>query len=298
MKTKEQLIAEHKAPPLIVGDVIDVDIPYIKKDYRKKGKKGNYEMVEIECHFRHTGVIEWLSEDGEECRATFESHSLPFEIGKTFLTKYATRNAYRIGYNPFIEINWWGRIQFTAYQLQSLINFLGFSRASRSYKFDQVCAVEVPEVNWNPFVIGENGEEISYQRDFVWTLQDKQLLIESIYNNLEIGKILVRRRSYNWVKKRVEEGKEAAFTDIVDGKQRCSTILDFLQNKFPDMHGHYWDDLSGYAQNRFYDYNGFAFGMLGEEATDKDVLNSFLNVNFTGVQLSQEHLDYVKSIKI
>jgi hypothetical protein len=34
-----------------------------------------------------------------------------------------------------------------------------------------------------------------------------------------------------------------------------------------------------------------------ENATDEDVIATFLGVNFTGVPMSQEHIDYVKEIQ-
>jgi hypothetical protein len=37
---------------------------------------------------------------------------------------------------------------------------------------------------------------------------------------------------------------------------------------------------------------------LDENSTDKDVLSVFLAINFTGVPMSKEHIEYVKSIKI
>lgn len=33
-----------------------------------------------------------------------------------------------------------------------------------------------------------------------------------------------------------------------------------------------------------------------EGTTDKDVINAFLGVNFTGIQMSQEHINFVKEI--
>lgn len=36
--------------------------------------------------------------------------------------------------------------------------------------------------------------------------------------------------------------------------------------------------------------------MKGEKATDEDVIETFLMVNFTGKIMSQEHIDYVKEI--
>jgi hypothetical protein len=86
--------------------------------------------------------------------------------------------------------------------------------------------------------------------------------------------------------------------DCVDGKQRFFAILEFLQNKYPDSHGNYWNDLSPKAQRRFLDFANLSYGELGENATDEDVIDNFLTLNFTGVPMSREHIEYVKSFNM
>ena len=49
---------------------------------------------------------------------------------------------------------------------------------------------------------------------------------------------------------------------------------------------------------KIYSFRGVTIGELGELATDEDVKDTFLSINFTGVPMSQDHIDYVKSIKI
>ncbi|HWY34387.1 MAG TPA: hypothetical protein VNX68_07050, partial [Nitrosopumilaceae archaeon] len=60
----------------------------------------------------------------------------------------------------------------------------------------------------------------------------------------------------------------------------------------------YFKDLSDDAQHHFLNYNKFAVGVMGEDATDKEMISAFLTLNFTGVVMSKEHLEFVKSIKI
>ena len=47
----------------------------------------------------------------------------------------------------------------------------------------------------------------------------------------------------------------------------------------------------------FADSTCFTFGIMRERSTDEDVINSFLNVNFTGTPVSREHIEYVRSLK-
>ena len=87
------------------------------------------------------------------------------------------------------------------------------------------------------------------------------------------------------------------FFDIVDGKQRLNALYEFLTNQFKDLHGNYFGDLSAMSKKVFADSTCFAFGIMRERSTDEDVINSFLNVNFTGTPMSREHIEYVRSLK-
>jgi len=159
---------------------------------------------------------------------------------------------------------------------------------------------QVPEVNFDSCVTGPKGEDIMYQRGLVWSINEKQLLIDSIYNNIEIGKFVIRARTWAWVEKRLNKGqvKYTAFADVVDGKQRLNALLDFVTNQFPDSFGNYWKDLSEHARYKFQKYMKFSYFEIDEAATDAEVLQQFLAINFTGAPMSREHIEYVKSIQL
>ena len=59
----------------------------------------------------------------------------------------------------------------------------------------------------------------------------------------------------------------------------------------------YFGDLSAMPKKVFADSTCFTFGIMRERSTDEDVINSFLNVNFTGTPMSREHIEYVRSLK-
>ena len=129
-----------------------------------------------------------------------------------------------------------------------------------------------------------------------WSLEDKQLLIESIYSNVDCGKILIRNGSWKELEKLEEGGHELAWKDITDGKQRLNTVKEFLDNKFPDIHGNYFEDLSDQAQRKLTNHQLFSYSELPENTPDNEVLRQFLRLNFSGVPQSKEHLEYVKSL--
>jgi len=58
-----------------------------------------------------------------------------------------------------------------------------------------------------------------YQRSEVWKLPKKQLLIDSILNDYDIGSIILRQ-------------KEDSKWEILDGQQRLKAIFDFVDGKF------------------------------------------------------------------
>lgn len=66
-----------------------------------------------------------------------------------------------------------------------------------------------------------------YQRKLVWTLEEKQKLIESILRRYPIPAILLAER---------EGGYE-----IIDGLQRLHTLMSFVETSFPTLDGNFFD---------------------------------------------------------
>ena len=96
--------------------------------------------------------------------------------------------------------------------------------------------------------------EREYQRNFVWTLSQKQLLIDSILQDIDIPKVYLAADvdpKINW--------------EIVDGQQRLLTIQEFVEGKFKtdldttsildvDVAGKYFQELDSAVQDQFNDY--------------------------------------------
>lgn len=192
-----------------------------------------------------------------------------------------------IGNNPFDDT--FERIQSINFQLESILFQL--------FKEDKcdIKGTPIKTSNDNPFVFID-GEKKYFQRPLIWNLEDKQLLIESIYSNVDCGKILVRNRGRGELEELQKNGHELAWKDIVDGKQRLNAIKDFIDNKFADNYGNYYDDLSKQAQRKLTNHQLFSYSELPENASDKEVLRQFLRLNFAGVPQSKEHIEFVKSL--
>lgn len=67
-----------------------------------------------------------------------------------------------------------------------------------------------------------------YQRKLVWTLEEKQRLIESILKKYPVPAILLADRA--------EGGYE-----IIDGLQRLHTVVSFIESAFPSLDRKYFD---------------------------------------------------------
>ena len=309
--TKQQQIEERMNKPFEVGDIVDINIDYEENEpkYEGKGKKrvlvNNH--VKKTCSFRgkiinkiDDNIFEVFSENSPRMPIfithRYEKHGKIANIHKC----YMKHDFSDLGANPFVEYDWNAKITFYQSDIEHILWRIGYDRRERKYKFENIEETVIPELDWNPTIINEKGEEVVYQRDFCWSLQEKQLLIDSIYNHIEIGKVVVRLRSFSWVENRIKRGiiEHTTFKQIVDGKQRCNTILGFINNEFPDSYGNYWNDLSSVAQRKFFSFRQITYGELGETSNDKDVLNTFLCINHAGKPMSPEHLEYVKSIKV
>lgn len=203
-------------------------------------------------------------------------------------------NVFNIGENPFESK--YRSVRPVAYSMDSIIFNLELSERKRSVNYE-MNGVKVNEVNWNPYIYNKDGKKEYYQRGFVWTLEDNQLLIESIYKGIGCGAILIRKRGWKTLEDMAKNGEtDLAFSDIVDGKQRLNAIRGFINNEFSDLHGNYYNDLSRFAQNKFSDHQLFYYAELGEDVTDEETIYQFLKLNHAGKPQSKEHIEFVTNL--
>lgn len=125
-----------------------------------------------------------------------------------------------------------------------------------------------------------------YQRDYVWEEQDKLNLIESIFNHIEIGKFaFIENSSKTWT--------QTGFSyEVVDGKQRLQTIVDFYEGKLK-YKGLSFRDLSVEDRNHFISYP-VSIATL-DEMTKEEVYRYFLYMNKHGKVMSEEHLQKIEA---
>lgn len=142
------------------------------------------------------------------------------------------------------------------------------------------------KVDWDVYLPSKG---INLQRPFVWTLEQKQELILSILKGIKIPNVSVIQYDY------IIEGKKSLF-QIIDGKQRISSMLSFLKGEFPIIwknEEYYYEDLGETSKGEIRLYT-----LIGDKAyEDDDVKISddakiawFEMINFSGTPQDKEHL--------
>lgn len=128
---------------------------------------------------------------------------------------------------------------------------------------------------------GELNLNAHYQRDYVWGEKEQQDFLYSVFHNLPLGSIaLIDKQCWT----------DEPNYEIVDGKQRITTVLKFYNNEIPyivDGCKVFYEDLDVVTKRKFY-HKQLPYQQL-VNATEKDKLEYFYRVNFTGVPQSEEH---------
>lgn len=125
--------------------------------------------------------------------------------------------------------------------------------------------------------------EPEYQREFVWELEDKQSLIDSIFNNIDIGKFTIVTNLYT----------SKFLYEILDGKQRLRALLDYYEDRF-EYKGKRYSDLSLREQDHIKNY---AVGVAEtEDITREQKLRYFLMLNKSGHVMDKAQLEKVEKM--
>jgi len=124
-----------------------------------------------------------------------------------------------------------------------------------------------------------------YQRGHVWKMSDKVALIDSIFNNIDIGKFVFIQRSFSDSRPKIYE--------ILDGKQRLTTLVEFFEDRFK-YNGFYFSELSNDDKNKFTGH-GITYGYL-VNPDKKAIFESFIKLNTCGKPMATKHIDHVKQL--
>ena len=140
---------------------------------------------------------------------------------------------------------------------------------------------------------------INLQRDYVWDYTQQNAFIQSLLYRKDISPFIVIRH----------EDEERHFTtmQVIDGKQRLTTIRKFFLNEFPVILGDksfYYDDFDNemklFCQRRCDDfvavqYYSYAFPKY-DTITDDEKIMLFNFYNFSGTPQTEEHKNKLRSL--
>lgn len=125
-------------------------------------------------------------------------------------------------------------------------------------------------------------KRMNLQRGFVWDVRQKRELIWSILMNRNIPRMAM-----------MVDNKEVY--QVIDGKQRLSTMIDFYNGKFHlEVNGKYYlfGDLPKDYQNVISGYQ-FAYYIVHEinegDFKDSDKIDWFTYINFAGTAQDESH---------
>ena len=124
-----------------------------------------------------------------------------------------------------------------------------------------------------------------YQRGYVWNRKEKEKLISSIFQNIDIGKFsFIKNPSYS----------DKSY-EILDGKQRLSAILEFYENNL-SWNGLYFNDLSLRDRSHFENYH-----VSISETEGLDIFQQaryFIMLNTSGRSMTQEDIERACNVMI
>lgn len=130
------------------------------------------------------------------------------------------------------------------------------------------------------------NKDPDYQRDLVWTEEDNISLIDSIFNNIDIGKFTFIKLPF--------KGRTSYSYEILDGKQRMNALLMFFEGRYK-YKGKTFQELHPLDQSHISNY-GVLIAEISENMTNKQKYNYFLKLNTGGRPQSKEHLNYVYNL--
>jgi 5-methylcytosine-specific restriction endonuclease McrA len=135
--------------------------------------------------------------------------------------------------------------------------------------------------------------EPAFQRYSVWSMADRRLLVNSIFDSIPMPSVYLYRR--------IGKGGRPIY-DVIDGKQRIETILAFMKKgpvyrqrnpvtarrKFSDedsVQDWRWSDLSGSEKNFFLTTQVPVIEVEGEFS---EIVELFVRINSTGKKLTSQ----------
>lgn len=125
-----------------------------------------------------------------------------------------------------------------------------------------------------------------FQRDFVAPLDWSQNLVDAIYNGNSSNLIHFRKLSE-------EKAKKVGFAyQCLDGLQRITSIIEFVNNEYVDNNGKFFRELTTTEKSKFLQYS-FVLFVYNESMTDEEAGETFCRINNANDLNDQEKLNAI-----
>lgn len=104
--------------------------------------------------------------------------------------------------------------------------------------------------------------DVDIQRNFIWDQHLISALIESIKSNISLGEIKAWKNNKHW--------------DIIDGKQRLTTIREFVAGNLEGPNKIIWSNWTKQIQNEFLNQE---ISIAYQEGTFSEKVKAYININ-------------------
>ena len=125
-----------------------------------------------------------------------------------------------------------------------------------------------------------------YQRNHVWTDAQQIAFVEHLLRGGKHSNI-IRLNMPGWMRRKIK----GAVMEVVDGKQRLTACLRFLNNEIPAF-GYYYDD---YEDNKVIGSIYLNF-KVNDLRSRKDILQWYLEINTGGTDHTNDEIENVKNL--
>lgn len=147
--------------------------------------------------------------------------------------------------------------------------------------------VSLQTISWFNRLKGDDSLQISpkFQRRAVWMDKERSLLMDTVLSDLPFPEV------YMQVQTNTDTGEQQHI--VVDGQQRITSILQFIDNTFPlpindNWQGQYFRDLNAVQKELFWDYK-IVVRFL-RKTNDDEIRNIFTRLNTNNVVLNDQEL--------
>lgn len=135
----------------------------------------------------------------------------------------------------------------------------------------------------NRILSGDAVASSEYQRDYVWSDEDKDRYLDSVFTGREIGRFVFVRRTH--------PDKD----QVLDGKQRLSALTELLLG-YRSYKGLFWDQMSSQDRNYVANRTAQVCEVCERTLGRSGLLQLFLNLNAAGVPQTEQHLQHVRDL--